>query len=473
MGLLYAWTGSLNMAAVGRGLASHPPGTTFVAVAFVFVTAGFLVKMAAVPFQFWLADAHAVAPTPVCVLFSGVMVELGLYAVARLYWTVFATSIGGPAVRDLFLVMGCVTALTGAVYCFGQRHLKRMLAFSTVSHVGLMIVGFALLDADALGGTAVYLVGHAMVKGTLFLCAGILLHRCGSVDEYDLRNGGRNLWPVGVMMAVASLGLLGVPPFATFFGQSQIHAAAVRLHLDGIAPVPLAAEAITAAALLRFTARVFLGWGRVHEATSRGQPAHPHGHRDGRPARPHAADHVAAGSRAARRGGHGGHPRIVPGRGGGLGRALHPHGRAGGRHAGRGHRTGSSRARRRRRASTGRRRSSACSWPSVWPGWPCSLGCSAVGRTGPSAAGSWRPCGRCGGCRAATSAITSPGSRSAWRRTRGCCWCCSDARADSGPRHGPAPLRLWLWPQPIRSPVPCPACSTRSPSATCACPTAC
>ncbi len=93
--LLYAHTGSLNMAAVGRGLASHPPGTAFVVVAFVFVVAGFLVKMAVVPFQFWLADAHAAAPTPVCVLFSGVMVELGLYAVARLYWTVFAGSLPG------------------------------------------------------------------------------------------------------------------------------------------------------------------------------------------------------------------------------------------------------------------------------------------------------------------------------------------------------------------------------------------
>ena len=95
------------------------------------------------------------------------------------------------------------------------------------------------------------------------------------MDEYDLRNGGRNLWPVGAMMALASLGLLGVPPFATFYGQSQIHAAAVRLHLTALAPVPLAAEAVTAAALLRFTARVFLGWGRVHEASSRGSPHIP------------------------------------------------------------------------------------------------------------------------------------------------------------------------------------------------------
>src|SRR6185312_6607973 len=88
--ILYAQTGALNMAQVGAALAAGNPGNVYVIVAFVFFASGFLVKAAAFPFHFWLADAHAVAPTPVCVLFSGVMVELGLYAVARVYWTVFS-----------------------------------------------------------------------------------------------------------------------------------------------------------------------------------------------------------------------------------------------------------------------------------------------------------------------------------------------------------------------------------------------
>jgi multicomponent Na+:H+ antiporter subunit D len=275
---LYAWTGSLNMADVGRALATHPPGPAFIAVAFVFVSAGFLVKMAAVPFQFWLADAHAVAPTPVCVLFSGVMVELGLYAVARLHWLVFSPSLGPgaeAAVRNVFLLMGSLTALTGAVYCFGQRHLKRLLAFSTISHVGLMIIGFALLDPRGLSGTAIYVLGHGMIKGSLFLIAGIFLHRCGSVDEYDLRGSGKNLWPLGVIMAIAAFALAGIPPFATFFGQAQIDQAAKHLGFDWLSPITILAEALTAGAVLRFAARVFLGWGKRQEATSRGSPHIP------------------------------------------------------------------------------------------------------------------------------------------------------------------------------------------------------
>src|SRR5579884_3850525 len=84
LGLIYARTGALNFAQIGRAVSSQP-ADSLVVVAFVLMATGFLVKASVVPFHFWLADAHAVAPTPVCVLFSGVMVELGVYAVARIY----------------------------------------------------------------------------------------------------------------------------------------------------------------------------------------------------------------------------------------------------------------------------------------------------------------------------------------------------------------------------------------------------
>jgi multicomponent Na+:H+ antiporter subunit D len=272
--LLYAFTGSLNMAEVGASLAASPPGGHFLIVAFLFVIAGFLVKAAIAPFHFWLADAHAVAPTPVCILFSGVMVELGLFAISRIYWVVFADVVK-PAqsnIRLMFLVMGSLTAVVGALYCFGQRHLKRLLAFSTISHVGLMLLGFALLDPRALAGAAIYVIGHGMVKGSLFIGAGILLHRFGTVDEYDLRGKARRILPVGVMMVIGAWGLAGLPPFATFFGEKAIEKASGALHLGWLSAIAIFAEVLTGAAVLRFSARAFFNWGHGKDIVTRGAP---------------------------------------------------------------------------------------------------------------------------------------------------------------------------------------------------------
>src|SRR3954452_379064 len=156
--LLYGRTGALNMAQIGHELAGHSPDG-LVIVAFTLMVVGFLVKAAVVPFHFWLADAYSVAPTPVCLLLSAAMSELGLYALARVYWTVFSGTIGPgeEALQAVLLGLGVLTAVVGALMCFGQRHLKRMLAFATVSRVGLFLLGLALFDAAGLAGAAMYI----------------------------------------------------------------------------------------------------------------------------------------------------------------------------------------------------------------------------------------------------------------------------------------------------------------------------
>ncbi len=270
IGLLYGRTGALNLAQIGRALGGTPD--KLIVVAFVLIMAGFFVKAAVVPFHFWLADAHAVAPTPVCVLFSGVMVELGLYAVARVYWAVMDTPFSHhrPALTGLLLTVGTLTAVVGGFMCFGQRHLKRLLAYSTISHMGLMLIGFALLKPDALSGVALYVVGHGMVKAALFIVSGILLHRLATVDEFDLRGRARNLHATGILWLFAGLGLAGLPPFATFLGESAIEDSATKSGQGWVWMVFFASAVLTAGAVFRIAGRVFRGWGEDEEQETGG-----------------------------------------------------------------------------------------------------------------------------------------------------------------------------------------------------------
>jgi multicomponent Na+:H+ antiporter subunit D len=263
--LLYARTGALNLAQIGAALDGHP-ADPLVIVAMVLLFMGFLTKAAAVPVHFWSADAHAVAPTPVCVLFSGVMAELGLYAVARLYWTVFAGPLGSHAeeLRAILIALGTVTAVWGAIMCYAQRHLKRLLAFSTISHIGVIACGIGLLTARGLAGAASYVVGQGFTKGALFMLVGVLLHRFGTVDEFDLHGRGRGLRPVGVLFAVGGLALSAMPGFPLFFGKSLIDGAALDVQYAWLPAVLLISSALTGGAVLRVSGRVFLGLGASH-----------------------------------------------------------------------------------------------------------------------------------------------------------------------------------------------------------------
>jgi multicomponent Na+:H+ antiporter subunit D len=247
--VLYGHTGTLNLAQLGRTLAAERPSGLLV-LSFALLAAGFLVKAAAVPFHFWLADAYAVAPSPVCALFSAVMSDLGLYALARVYWTVFSGPFGSSAtaVHGVLLGIACLTMVLGGVMAFMQRHLKRLLAFATISRGGLFLAGIALLTPWGLGGAATAVVSEGFVKAALFLGVGVLVHTRRSGDELRLRGQGRGLSLVGATFAAGALVLGGLLPAASF------------AH-GWLVAVVIVSSALVAGGLLRATGRIFLGLG--------------------------------------------------------------------------------------------------------------------------------------------------------------------------------------------------------------------
>jgi multicomponent Na+:H+ antiporter subunit D len=265
--LLYARTGALNMAQIGETLAGAGTVDGLVIGSFTLIAVGFLTKAAVVPFHFWLADAYSVSPTPVCLLLSAAMSELGLYALARVYWTVYSGVLDevAGAVTAVLVALGTLTAVLGAVLCYAQRHLKRMLAYATISHVGLFLIGLALLSPEGLAGTAIYVMADGAIKASLFVGIGVVQHRYATVNELALTGRCRDLRITAGLVIVGGLALASLPPFGPFLGKAMIEEAAAHAGYGWVAGVVVLASMLTGGAVLRSAARIFFGWGDTVE----------------------------------------------------------------------------------------------------------------------------------------------------------------------------------------------------------------
>jgi hydrogenase-4 component F len=194
---------------------------TPVELAFLLAVLGFGTKVGLVPVHTWLPDAHSEAPTPVSALLSGALLATSFYAILRFY-QVAAAALGTGIPRDTLLAFGIASLLLASLYLFGQRDVKRMLAYSSVEHMGILAIGVSFGAPVALAGVFLHVLAHAAAKGNAFMGAGVFTVKYGTKQMSVMRDGLRLLPWTGPTFLLAIFALCAIPPFGIFRSEFEI-----------------------------------------------------------------------------------------------------------------------------------------------------------------------------------------------------------------------------------------------------------
>ena len=246
--LVYGMTGTLNMAHIAARIAETGKDTPLL-LAFGLFIVGFSFKAALVPFHAWLPDAHPAAPAPVSAMLSGVLIKaIGIYVLARLAFNVF-----GIANNELSLLrwLGLLSMIAGGLLATGQKDIKRLFAYSSISQVGFMILGLGLGTPLGLVGGLYHLVNHAFFKSLLFLNAGAVEYATGTRKLEQLGGLNRQLPVTAATSMIGSMSIAGVPPFSGFWSKLIIVLACIESGYYGFATAAVLVSIVTLAYQLK------------------------------------------------------------------------------------------------------------------------------------------------------------------------------------------------------------------------------
>ncbi|MFQ6067830.1 MAG: complex I subunit 5 family protein, partial [bacterium] len=255
VGLIYGLTGSLNMADVGRIIQGK--SNVLLSFSMILFLAGFGLKAAVIPFHAWLPDAHPSAPAPISAMLSGVLIKaLGVYALMRIFFNVFGMEI---QLYWTFMILGCVSMIGGGLLALRQEDLKRLLAYSSISQIGYIILGLGCGNYWGLIGGLFHLLNHASFKSLLFLNSGAVEYSTGT-RKLEKMGGLSKVMPVtGATSTIASLSISGIPPFNGFWSKLFIIIGLIQAGHFVLAVITILASVLTLSYYLRMQRYAFFG----------------------------------------------------------------------------------------------------------------------------------------------------------------------------------------------------------------------
>ncbi|HAE59470.1 MAG TPA: hypothetical protein DCG54_08180 [Anaerolineae bacterium] len=221
IGSLYAAHGTLNLASLAQSIAENPSDPLTLA-GLAFLTATFLTKSAIFPFHFWQPDFHAAAPTAVSAMLSSIVVKFGIYGFLRMITLLFLAQ--ADKLSLLLVVLGVVGVIYGGFGAAGTHNAKRMLAYSTLSQIGFILVGIGWGTPLALTGALVFTFNHALIKAAMLMMAGAMASRAPvkSASFEVLVGVGKTSPAAGMLFLLGGMALAGIPPMNGFISKLMI-----------------------------------------------------------------------------------------------------------------------------------------------------------------------------------------------------------------------------------------------------------
>src|SRR5487761_1847736 len=259
LGTIFAYYAAAHLAA------------TPVRLAFMLAVLGFGTKMGLFPVHTWLPDAHSEAPAPVSALLSGSLLAVSFYAILR-YYQVAQVTLGSGFPRAVLLAFGIASLLLAALYLLDQRDLKRLFAYSSVEHMGILAIGVSFGATVALIGVLLHVLAHAAAKGNAFMGAGVMVRKF-AVKHVSGVKGGLDLLPwSGPLLLATVLALSAMPPFGIFRSEFLIVAGGFSSSGDAVAAILVVLVTLAFLGLAATTNRMLLG-SPGPAALSRGEPS--------------------------------------------------------------------------------------------------------------------------------------------------------------------------------------------------------
>lgn len=226
-------------------------------LAFVFILVGYGTKAGLAPMHTWLPDAHAEAPAPLSAMMSGVLLAVALYAIVR-WKAVVSLAVGDAFPNRLLVVLGVLSLAIAAFSLVMQRNYKRMLAYSSIEHMGLVCVGLTLGPPGTVAAM-LHLLNHTLAKATMFLLAGHVLRRYQTADIAHVSGLLRSMPVTGWLFLAGALALVGLPPFGLFVSEFAMLRAGFAAGRPWLMGIVLALLTVASVGLVRHTNRMLYG----------------------------------------------------------------------------------------------------------------------------------------------------------------------------------------------------------------------